>query len=510
MPRTETHITVVASVRELPPDSRVWGTGGWLPPLDRQALDWITLARFMGWKVRVAWLEQDPREQQPALHAPLLILASDPGALPEPWLEAIAELLHAETSMVLAPVAERGTAWSHLAAVGRICEVEAAGTLSWSGPARPWASVLNTPCPVWETALEQGAAIWATLGGFPVLAARQFSRGVLASLCFDPSAARDRCPAATALLKRALAAAPLLPAPPIDPAGLVVLRMDDPGGSQNIFSRRWSYPKLDPAAWRRTGDILRAFDARLSVGYICGWVDDGDRRRGRLTVDGQEVARLPGAVYDSPSVVYEDHSGHAPGTLFDLNAEYRAIRALQDEGLLSVEPHGYTHMHPDRQAWAAADDRYDEKSWYRELGRRAEPLLRALPAAQRPVALGVAAVERFFGVRPTTLICPGEEFTQLAVEDALDAGLSFVGSYYLALRLGERFCWSTHCCAPYLDLAQGSWLEAGLPAVACFHDRDLVLHGPSWLERQLEAWVLAGARRFIDYRTLADLLGAGA
>ena len=252
MPRTETHITVVASVRELPPDSRVWGTGGWLPPLDRQALDWITLARFMGWKVRVAWLEQDPREQQPALHAPLLILASDPGALPEPWLEAIAELLHAETSMVLAPVAERGTAWSHLAAVGRICEVEAAGTLSWSGPARPWASVLNTPCPVWETALEQGAAIWATLGGFPVLAAQQFSRGVLASLCFDPSAARDRCPAATALLKRALAAAPLLPAPPIDPAGLVVLRMDDPGGSQNIFSRRWSYPKLDPGAWRRT------------------------------------------------------------------------------------------------------------------------------------------------------------------------------------------------------------------------------------------------------------------
>ena len=45
---------VVASEAEIPPTDRVWGTGGWLQPEQREALDWLTLARLMGWSVHVA------------------------------------------------------------------------------------------------------------------------------------------------------------------------------------------------------------------------------------------------------------------------------------------------------------------------------------------------------------------------------------------------------------------------------------------------------------------------
>ena len=44
---------LVTSETELPAAHRVWGTGGWLPPKQREALDWLTLARFLGWGVTV-------------------------------------------------------------------------------------------------------------------------------------------------------------------------------------------------------------------------------------------------------------------------------------------------------------------------------------------------------------------------------------------------------------------------------------------------------------------------
>ena len=44
---------VVADDPGLPSAASVWGTGGWLPPDRREALDWLTLARCSGWDVAV-------------------------------------------------------------------------------------------------------------------------------------------------------------------------------------------------------------------------------------------------------------------------------------------------------------------------------------------------------------------------------------------------------------------------------------------------------------------------
>jgi hypothetical protein len=46
-------VLLIASDLELPSNRRVWGTGGWMKPEEREALDWLILCRLLGWRVRI-------------------------------------------------------------------------------------------------------------------------------------------------------------------------------------------------------------------------------------------------------------------------------------------------------------------------------------------------------------------------------------------------------------------------------------------------------------------------
>jgi hypothetical protein len=224
--------------------------------------------------------------------------------------------------------------------------------------------------------------------------------------------------------------------------------MDDPGASANVHLRSWSYAKLGEREWEAVGAALRARGARLSVAFTPGWVDDGDPERGALEVGGRPVARRAGAVHPSPLVVHTDLDGNGPGRVNDYTSEFRGLLRLQGEGLIGVEQHGYTHMPADLRAWATAPDRYDDVAWYREF----TPEGRARRAGRRhPVALGAAAIRRHFHRSPTTLVCPGQAWTEAALEQALAAGQRLVSAEGLALRDGERFCWCAGIPAVYLD-----------------------------------------------------------
>src|SRR5262249_39421527 len=161
-----------------------------------------------------------------------------------------------------------------------------------------------------------------------------------------------------------------------------------------------------------------------------------------------------GRVYPSPLVRYHGRDGLA--TVNDYQAEYRGIQALRAQGLADVELHGHTHMHPDPLVWAQAPDRFEAESWYRELGRAGETIIAALAPDQRPLRLAIEVIRRHFGVMPTTVIFPGDDFTSAAVERAHDLGLQLVASHYLALRDRDHFCWSQHVRAPYLDEADAA------------------------------------------------------
>jgi hypothetical protein len=496
---------VVASGTELPPGERVWGTGGWLPPEEREALDWLTLARLAGWAVTVARQGALRVDGDLAAGSRWIVVACDPDGLDEDLVTRLTARLEAEPLLIVARAGGAPGQFARFARAARGSRGVGGRSLGWRGPGGERSWHCRRPLEAGVLDLSEGATVWATLDGAPVIAARSIGRGTVATLGFHPSEVRDRDGAGTALLRHLLIWGAGAPVAWHELEGSLVLRMDDAGGAQNVHLRSWSYTKLTEPAWAAIGADLRRRNGRLSIGYISGWVDDGDPARGTLEVAGQPVERVRGRVHPSPLVTYRDRTGLA--TVNDYQAEYRGIQALRAQGLADVELHGYTHMYPEPAVWAKAPDRFEAMSWYRELGRAAERIIAGLPPDQRPLALGVDAMRRHFGVLPTTVIFPGDEFTNAPVERALRLGLRLVSSYYLALRDRDRFCWTQHVCAPYLDEEDAAWFDAGLPAVGYFHDQDLAAHGPGWLGACLDRWHAAGARRLLDFRELAGIVG---
>jgi hypothetical protein len=446
-PPSRSVMLVMADPAEWTEHSRVRGTGGWSNARAREALDWATLGRFMGWSVTVGRLTDPASHPRLMDGSTFVVFACDVADVPSATVRHFRQRMEDEPLLLVT----RGG-------------VQSGGT------------------PIGESA---------------VITKEPVGRGAILRLAMHPSAARDADRSMTRVLQRALVFEAMRPIAWLDHSGTLVLRMDDPGGAQNVHWRRWYSRKLIEAEWNAIGLEMRRRGGRLSVGYITEWVDDGDPARGELLVDGMKPSRVAGAVHDSSRVVYTDLAGHGPSTLHDYADEFRGIEMLRRAGLAGVELHGCTHMHPDVHAWAVAPDRYESAFWFRELGYE--------PAGARcAIDRGIAALERQFGTRPTTLICPGDEWTNDVLERALDLDIQLVGSYYLAIRDGDSFWWCTHVCAPYIDEPDGSWFASPLPVVGYCHDRDLVLNGVDWWRDCLERWCAAGARRIIDYRQLAS------
>jgi hypothetical protein len=504
---TNNSVTLLVAPGELPTELRVWGTGGWLAPEEREALDWLTLCRLMGWEVNVQRAGEWNLNRDSGSASGCIILACDPGQLSEETIDWLASPLTVRPLLIVTRAGSSEEKFARLCGAASQTEPINGLDLSWRGPgvARHWNC--RNSFEVRPLQVTSDNEVWATLNGKPVIAARRFGRGVVATLGFHPSRGRDADGAVTALLKHLLVWGAPGPVAWLDFEGTMALRMDDPGGAQNIHSRTWAHRKLSESDWLKLGADLKRRNGRLSIAYVSGWVDDADPARGSLRVAGESPARKPGAVYDSPLVEYHDLNGHAPGTTHDYASEYRGIQALRAANLAEVELHGYTHMNPDSSRWARAPDRYDSVSWYRELGVSMDEYLRSIPAKQHPLARGITVLHRYFQSHPTTLIPPGDEWTPEAIERALDLKLQMVSSYYLAIRHHERFCWAQHVCAPYLDEPAASWFDSGLPVIGYFHDRDLGLRGVEWMSQALDKWQEAGATRIIDFRELAAAIG---
>ncbi len=501
-------VLLVTAEGELPIGKRVWGTGGWIMPEEREALDWLTLVRLLGWNVTVTSVSSLEKHKSLA-GCRWIIIACDPDSLTNDAVDHLAARLAEEPILLVARAGRISSPLSRLAGIAAGPQTVSGRRLHWRGPGlhREWScrKVLDALSLNAEGAVEQ----MATLDGAPLITGKRVGRGTVASLAFHPSEARDTDGAASALLRHLLICGSFGPVAWLDFEGTMILRMDDPGGAQNVYSREWSYRKLNEASWRAIGAEMERRRASLAIGYVGGWVDDGDSTRGTLTIDGREAIREPGKVYPSPLVKYHDLAGFFPGAVYDYQAEYAGIQALRTAGLADVELHGYTHMHPDTVAWSKAPDRHENwpiTAWYRELGREAQATIAARPPEQHPLTLGLAVLQRYFDTVPTTLICPGDQWADDALCHALDLRLQLVSSYYLAIRDQGRFCWCQHICAPYLDAPDPVWFDAGLPVVGYFHDYELAIHGIAWLKTWLGQWQDAGATRFISFRDLAGLL----
>ena len=505
--KTDNSVTIMVAPAELPANRRVWGTGGWLGPEEREALDWLTLCRLMGWEADVQRIDQWNPNIDFGGESDCIILACDPSQVSDAWIDLLAARLAVCPLSVVARVGAVDNRFARLYGAAAKSGVASGHDLNWRGPGptRQW--FCRKAFEMRPLHVTGDSEAWATLDGEPVIAGKRSGRGVVATLGFHPSRGRDADGTITSLLRHLLVWVRQGPVAWLNLENTLVLRMDDPGGAQNVYNRGWSHPKLMESDWARVGTDLRRRNGRLSIAYVTGWVDDADPCRGSLRVAGKSPTRHPGTIYDSPMVEYLDLAGHAPGTIHDYGNEYRGIQALRQNGLADVELHGHTHMHPDSLGWAQAPQRYESVSWFRELGKPAEEYISSLPLERHPLAIGVAALQCYFQTRPITLICPGDQWTDHALERALDLKLQMVSSYFLAIRHQERFCWTQHICAPYLDEPGASWFDSGLPVVGYFHDRDLALGGVEWMSQALDRWQESGVTRIIDFRELAAAIG---
>ena len=283
-------LTIIAARRELPPADRIWGDGGWRMPEEREALDWLTFGLLLGWDPVILYAE-DPLPSDVLARSRVIVCAVDPHELHD---ESCATLQRA------------------------LCQHPVALIARAAPPGTPWAS--------WAYA---SAASWCG----ETIARKQVGEGQVFTLAYHPSALRDAGGEGTALLRRLLLTCSSIPIDWVDLSGVMVLRMDDPGGSQNVHCRAWCYPKLTGPQWDEIASELRSRGARMTIGYVAGWVDDGETERGRLWISGTEPPRIPGAVHRSWQVRHEDLRGHAPGRLNDYQAEYLGIQRLVDQGL---------------------------------------------------------------------------------------------------------------------------------------------------------------------------------
>lgn len=298
--------------------------------------------------------------------------------------------------------------------------------------------------------------------------------------------------------------------------GTAALRMDDALFNGSAFQEdpRWPgglYPRLEEAAWDRVLAVLARHGARMSVGVVTGYVDDGDEARGTLYRQGRRVApRRCGEVYDSREMLYVDTRGPRPSRRYDYESEYRGLLAGVRAGTLDPELHGWSHVSLDREGWCRAPDRYTNFEWLMELAPR-QGREATVGDQHRILTEGTRRIVAWFGVTPSSLIPPSHGVDEEAELVAREFGLRLVDGPFLSLLRPDRVIQNGKVKTFWAhwpgDGVGDAALRAGYPIVVGLHDRELVRRGAEWFEGFLGRWRAAGVRRFVTLRELAAHVG---
>lgn len=485
--------------------ARIIGTGGYLCPEEREELDWLTLVKWLGWDAEIVHPEDISSKDFNHSNVKWVIV-TDVSGLETTLIDKIIEVVGSHQCLCIVTAKEQGSSFSTNLGFTKSKAKYRGKKIRWLGDDTQTVWKCSRVAELARLNFDSSAKVLATLADQPIMATKKIGVGKIAALSFHPSAARDISGSFTALLVHLLVRESLLPVAYFDWSNTVILRMDDPGSSETVHHEVFSNNKIKADEWKYIGEELEKRQGRLTVGYVTGWVDDGDSSKGLLEVAGEEVKRLPGKIYPSHQIKYKLSNEDNFPFIYDYEEEYHAIQKLRRKGLVEVEVHGYTHIHPDKNLWYNAEDKYTNRSWYREFGKLATNYIRSFNNFEHPLKSGLKAIKKIFQTNPVTLICPGDEFTEDVQEELLREGLTILSSYYTAVRIKKQLCWTQHVCAPYLDEANFSWFESGLPLIGYFHDFDISIYGKNWFTECLFEWEEAGARRFIDFREVSAIL----
>ena len=487
-------------------DAQVLGTGGWLPPEEREALDWMTLVAMLGWKVKF----EDPTSLHGAHfenhRIKWVILTGDPDTISSDTWEQLLHIIRTNQLLFITRAGKINGWLSRHFKISMSDENLPGDRLQFIHPSfsKEWSLKNQLVLQELKATVKFNKVL--SLSGSCIAGTIDVYTSKILFLSFHSSIARDCEPVFTAILKQLLIFESVHPVAWFEWKNTMILRMDDPGSSQPVHDNSFQTTKLGEVEWELIGEALFQKDARMSLAYVPAWTDDGDNSRGQLEIDGHPVLRTAGDIYPSPSVKYHKNLPKGITRVFDYQEEFRGIEKLRSTGLAEVELHGYTHIHPDKNSWLNAADRNENKKWYREFGKSAASFISNLAEEKHPLSSGIEAFQKTFRSLPSTIIFPGEEFTANVLKKFLKSGLNLISSYYLGMRVGRQLCWNYYVCSPYLDLVDSRWFDQELPVVGYFHDFDVLINGIDWFTQHLERWQQAGANYFIDFRQLSSIL----
>jgi peptidoglycan/xylan/chitin deacetylase (PgdA/CDA1 family) len=235
------------------------------------------------------------------------------------------------------------------------------------------------------------------------------------------------------------------------PNSKVALRMDDVGAASKKneqYSKRWyglgnflwlkraayfkawgPYAELSGSEWEEIFQILIKTGAKLTVAITATWVED-----------------------DGTLVPFPEK--------FRLAAE--ALKVGLKAGLVEIANHGLTHCVLENMRFrprAFLGNRSDHREFWEWLPEATH--FQHLRQSQE-------ILEGFFGLPITTLVPPGNVFSEATLRAALDSGIKVVN------------------CNLKPGYSNASGLKViGNQSVVPFHDRELVLFGLGWLEALL-------------------------
>lgn len=225
----------------------------------------------------------------------------------------------------------------------------------------------------------------------------------------------------------------------------LALRIDDIGASSKRYEvyakhsgynvlflkylkwfRAWGpYREMTANEWEQVFDILRRFDARLTVAVTAGWVESDGCLVPFPEKFPQQVAALK-----------------------------RAVR----EGLLEIANHGLTHCVVGKHLPRLYSS---NRKFHREFWNWVDG-----DVHYRHIEQSQAILQDYFQVPVTTLVPPGSVYTEATIEAAKRFGISLIN------------------CQTANSSQQGIRI-LGEQNVLAFHDRQLVLEGVNWLENAL-------------------------
>lgn len=286
----------------------------------------------------------------------------------------------------------------------------------------------------------------------------------------------------------------------------MVLRLDDPGACSTAYLDTGNI--LEEEDWENIGNFLRAKKISMSVMYTPEWVDNGDRKAGKLFIDNKEIEeRQTGAIYDSALVRYVPLNGK--NRSYDHQSEFRGLKKYSDEGLMDIHSHGLTHLVPDYENWPKSGLKNKDSQWYHEFFHVMNNEKVDKNKQLYAMCISKEKIRSLFGVTASVLAPSGHRHDDDCDLLAYKSDYRMLSSDYTSIFKQNMIIrnWKIPGIFLYLKDPSQFSLKSGYPFIGIIHDYE-IKEGMEGFQNIIDDWIENGIKKFISLNDLISLLCA--